>query len=44
MGFTTDLCWKGTSYDSILVIAGLHNQPVQIDVPGLAEIISDVVI
>ena len=44
MGFTTDLRWKGISYDSILVIAGLHDQPVQINAPGLVEIISDVVI
>ena len=44
MGFMTDLCWKGTSYDSIPVIIGLHNQLVQIDVPKLMEIISDIVI
>ena len=30
MGFTTDLRWKGTSYNLILVIVGLNNEPVQI--------------
>ena len=43
-GFHNESPLEGISYDSILVIVGLHNQPVQINVPGLAEIISDVVI
>ena len=32
--------WKSTSYDSILLIVGLHDEPVQIpiDAPGLAEV------
>ena len=43
-GFHDGSPLEGISYDSILVIVGLHNQPVQINVSGLAEIISDVVI
>ena len=32
--------WNNTSYDSILFIGGLHDQPVQIpiDAPGLAGV------
>ena len=43
-GFHDGSPLEGISYDLILVIVGLHNQLVQINVPGLAEIISNVVI
>ena len=55
MDFITDLSistdWKGDSYDSIFVIVNrltkiVHYEPVKviIDVPGLAEVIIDVVV
>ena len=43
-GFHDGSLLEGINYDLILVIVGLHDQPVQINVPGLAEIISDIVI
>ena len=43
-GFHDGSLLEGISYNSILIIVGLHDQRVQINMPGLAEIISDVVI
>ena len=43
-GFHDGFPLEGISYNLIFVIAGLHDQLVQINVPGLVEIISDVVI
>ena len=49
-GLPMSIDWKDTSYDSILIVVDrltkmVHSKPAQmIDAPGLAEIISDVVI
>ena len=43
-------CWKGTSYDSILVVIDwftkmVHSKPVQmIDAPGLAKVFIDLIV